>query len=283
MTAVQTVLDVARRELGTQESPVNSNNVKYNTWYYGRAVRGDAYPWCAVFVSWVSQQAGATGIIPKHAYTPSGAQWFKDRGQWGKTPRVGAIVYYQWPGMSRISHVGIVEAVHSDGSWTAIEGNTDGSGSRTGGIVMRQRRRSVGSLGGFGYPAYSGAAPAPAPAAPAPSAPSRNVEEVKATQRAVNFTGADVDGKWGDGTDGRVNLVREALNGRFPQGIAATQVVVGTKPDNAWGPNSRRALTETVTELQNAWGVDNRTGPGTWGPRTEAGWAAARARNYKKY
>lgn len=44
----------ARAELGTKESPANSNNVRYNTWYYGKAVYGaTAYPWCCVFVCWV--------------------------------------------------------------------------------------------------------------------------------------------------------------------------------------------------------------------------------------
>lgn len=154
MATVAAVLDVARAQLGTAESPAGSNRVKYNDWYYGRPVTGAAYPWCAVFVSWVAAMAGAAALIPKHAYTPTGAAWFAKRGQWGSTPRVGAVVYYANFGLGRISHVGIVETVHPDGSWTAIEGNTDASGSRTGGQVMRQRRRSVGDGGGFGYPAY---------------------------------------------------------------------------------------------------------------------------------
>ena len=274
MTTAAAVLDRARAELGTAESPVGSNRVKYNTWYYGRAVSGSAYPWCAVFVSWIAAQAGAlaAAIIPKHAYTPTGAAWFKGRGQWSRTPRVGSIVYYQWPGMNRISHVGIVEAVHADGSWTAIEGNTDGAGSRTGGRVMRQRRSSLGALGGFGHPAYSDA-PAPAPAAP--PRPAGNSDVVRATQRAVHVT---VDAAWGPQTDRGVNLVREALNGRFPEGIAATQRTVGTTPDNAWGPKSRAALTQTVRELQAAWGT---TADGDWGPKTEAAWTAARTANYR--
>lgn len=40
-------------EVGITEYPPNSNNVKYNTWFYGRAVQGSKYPWCATFVSWV--------------------------------------------------------------------------------------------------------------------------------------------------------------------------------------------------------------------------------------
>jgi len=47
-------LAAARSQLGIKESPANSNNVKYNTWYYGHAVSGPtAYPWCCVFVAWV--------------------------------------------------------------------------------------------------------------------------------------------------------------------------------------------------------------------------------------
>ena len=46
---VQTALD----EVGTKEKPSGSNKVKYNTWFYQKAVKGSAYPWCMVFVSWV--------------------------------------------------------------------------------------------------------------------------------------------------------------------------------------------------------------------------------------
>ena len=58
MAAAERVLSIARRELGTKESPANSNRVKYNAWYYGREVSGSAYPWCMVFVQWVFAQAG---------------------------------------------------------------------------------------------------------------------------------------------------------------------------------------------------------------------------------
>ncbi len=39
MATVKDILAIARKELGTKESPANSNNVKYNTWFYGHAVR----------------------------------------------------------------------------------------------------------------------------------------------------------------------------------------------------------------------------------------------------
>ena len=52
----QQVLNLAKNEVGVKEYPPNSNNVKYNTWYYGHPVSGPAYPWCAVFVSWLFEK-----------------------------------------------------------------------------------------------------------------------------------------------------------------------------------------------------------------------------------
>ena len=46
------LVEIAKSQIGAKESPANSNNVKYNTWYYGKAVSGSAYPWCCVFVEW---------------------------------------------------------------------------------------------------------------------------------------------------------------------------------------------------------------------------------------
>ena len=46
------LLRIAAAQVGVKESPANSNNVKYNTWYYGKAVSGSAYPWCCVFCVW---------------------------------------------------------------------------------------------------------------------------------------------------------------------------------------------------------------------------------------
>ena len=43
MTA-ERIVSAARAEIGVKESPANSNRVKYNTAYYGRAVSGSAIP-----------------------------------------------------------------------------------------------------------------------------------------------------------------------------------------------------------------------------------------------
>lgn len=50
---INRLLAIASGEVGTTEYPPNSNNVKYNTWYYGRQVMGKNYPWCATFISYI--------------------------------------------------------------------------------------------------------------------------------------------------------------------------------------------------------------------------------------
>ena len=49
----QKLLDIANGEIGTKECPPNSNNVKYNTWFYGHRVQGANYPWCAAFICYI--------------------------------------------------------------------------------------------------------------------------------------------------------------------------------------------------------------------------------------
>lgn len=159
MSVITKIRSVYVKENGYHETPYGSNLTKYGKWY---GMNGVA--WCAIFLSWVMHQAGIpTSVVPKHSYTPSGAQWFKSRGQWHSTPRVGDIAYYDLAGLGRISHVGWVTKVYSDGTWDSWEGNTDAAGGRTGGRVMKKRRSSTGSRGGFGRPKYPGHTSSPAP------------------------------------------------------------------------------------------------------------------------
>lgn len=186
MATAQKVLDIARSQLGYKEG--RGNDTKYGQWY-----GMNRQPWCAMFVSWCASQAGVpTSIIPKHAYTPSGAAFFKKRKQWHKTPQVGDIVYYSIAGLGRISHVGIVEEVHGPKSWTAIEGNTDVRGGRTGGQVMRKRRTRTGWRGGFGRPAYAATKPGDRTLRQGTKG-----EDVKVLQRRI---GASADGDFGAAT-----------------------------------------------------------------------------------
>lgn len=168
MTAtVARVLSVARSQIGYREGANNDTK-------FGKAYGLNHQPWCGMFQWWVFDQADALDLVggrKLQAYTPTFANWFQDAGRWGQTPKVGAVVFFNWGApLNRISHVGLVEAVHADGSFTTIEGNTNTAGGREGLFVMRQRRRrEAGYVAGFGYPKYD-PAPVPYDKRPLPSA-----------------------------------------------------------------------------------------------------------------
>src|SRR3954454_22405266 len=94
------VLNIARSQIGYREGHNNDN--KYGDWYGMNHVS-----WCDEFITWVAAHADATDIIGRAAYTPSHAAWFKNQGHWGRTPRRGAIVFFDFPdSVRRIQHVG---------------------------------------------------------------------------------------------------------------------------------------------------------------------------------
>lgn len=181
-------------------------NSPYGEWYankVGNSVYRNAQ-YCAMFVSWCAEQVGLLGnVIPLHAYTPSGAAWFKARKQF--TPGVrgihrGAIWYSSNAGLGRVSHVGFVERVYADGSFDTIEGNTSitAAGSQNNGRrVARKRRNSAGSLGGYASPAYpTSVTPAPTPT-PTPVPPvTGSAENVKVQEflRGVGLYSGLIDG-----------------------------------------------------------------------------------------
>ena len=148
MSTAAQVLALARKELGYNEGRNNDNK------YAKQAGHANNQPWCASFVVAIMRAAGIT-LPSESAYTPAMANGFRKANRWVTKPSPGAVVFFQWPRMGRIAHVGIVESVRPDGSIVTIEGNTNGGGSRTGGAVMRHVRRA--NIAGYGLPAYSGA------------------------------------------------------------------------------------------------------------------------------
>ena len=139
MPTAESVLAIAGAELGTKESPRNSNNVKYNTWYYGRPVSGN-YPWCMVFVQWCMDRAGITPVI-RTASCGALMRAAKKAGEWVTDGyRPGDVVIYDFPGGAATDHTGIIESF--DGRYvTAIEGNTGTGSDSNGGEVMRRKRK----------------------------------------------------------------------------------------------------------------------------------------------
>lgn len=158
---INRLIAVAGSQEGYREGRTGTdwnNDTAYGAWY---GLNGNA--WCAMFVSWCAFTAGIPEtVIPKHAYTPTGYNWFKAQGETVDTPKRGDIMYVYYASIGRIGHVGIVESV-GDGFVRTIEGNTNTNGSSQGDGVYRLKRDITSRLR-FVRPNYAACVkPAPKP------------------------------------------------------------------------------------------------------------------------
>ncbi len=152
-------LRIAKSQVGTKESPADSNNVKYNTWYYGHPVNGGSiYPWCAVFVSWCIAKSQPFYRFKKprfrYAYVPAVVGDAR-AGRYGlqvvakSGVRPGDLVCFDWPGESPgvADHIGFFDGWinQTSGTFRTVEGNTSLGNNSNGGEVMH-RERSLGEV-----------------------------------------------------------------------------------------------------------------------------------------
>lgn len=188
------VLRIARAEVGTKEKPVNK--VKYNTWYYGKAVSGSAYPWCMAFVQWVYHQAGID-LGLKTASCTALEDYARKTGRLVKRNfQAGDIVFYQFDKDSAADHTGIVESVTSS-TITCIEGNTSASGSQSNGGEVCRKTRSLSLV----RSAYR------------PHCDYSLTDFIEDVQR---LTGSKVDGIAGNETLGNTVTISAVLNRKHP-------------------------------------------------------------------
>ena len=141
MSSAAKVLQIARNEIGTNESPTNSNKVKYAKEY---GMNGQ--PWCAMFVWWVFKHAGCPELFyggKKSAYCPTIADYYIAKKQTVSkgSGKAGDIVLFDWNKNNSSDHIGIIEKKNSDGTYTTIEGNTSLTNNANGGQVMRRTRK----------------------------------------------------------------------------------------------------------------------------------------------
>lgn len=134
------IIEVASKEIGTTESPKNSNKTKYGKWFNLQSV-----PWCGIFVSWCYDQAGV--ILPKIGFSKNGyagcqtaVAYFKKAKKVVIQPMEGDIVFFDWNGDGRYDHTGIFEKWIDENHFSAIEGNTAIGNDSNGGKVMRRVR-----------------------------------------------------------------------------------------------------------------------------------------------
>ncbi len=113
-------------------------------------------PWCAMFVSWCSYEAGTISSTGSFAYCPYWVNHFKNKGQWksrssGYYPLAGDIIFFAngRTENSESSHVGIVYESNLKTVYT-IEGNTADS------CAYRSYSLEDTYIIGYGTPPYAG-------------------------------------------------------------------------------------------------------------------------------
>jgi hypothetical protein len=164
------VIRVALGEVGYSRWDDPEPGTKYGRWYaeltdepyYGTS----GVPYCAMFVSWVFDQAGATCEGLPGAYCPTmlAIGWQNGAGIDPRDCETGDVVYFDWGGDDVADHVGIV--LDNLGSCIeTIEGNTSVSrgGSQSNGGVVARKTRPWTSIQGIIRPAWGHHEPEPVP------------------------------------------------------------------------------------------------------------------------
>jgi cell wall-associated NlpC family hydrolase len=137
------VIEIATAELGFQEGP--NNNTKYGKWY---GLNNN--PWCAMFVSWVYNQAGLVKHVAASgkkgfASCAAGLNWFTKKNKLVPIgdAQPGDIAFFQFDNDAEPDHVGIVVKNNGKYLW-CIEGNTsaDKKGSQANGDGAYQKKRA---------------------------------------------------------------------------------------------------------------------------------------------
>ena len=148
------LVSIALEEEGYVEG--SNNYTKYGVWYSGQ-VGDNSFmygAWCAMFVSWCSNQADIPRtIIPLYASCSAGRQWFESRGLFkykeNYTPKTGDIIFFLSNGAS---HTGIV-VTYKNGTVYTIEGNTSNMCAQRSYDPMNSRITGYGTPQ---YPVYNG-------------------------------------------------------------------------------------------------------------------------------
>lgn len=139
------IINKAKSFIGVKESPANSNNVVFNTDYYGKEVHGSSYPWCCAYVWDIFRMCNASDLFydgKKTAYCQTVYGWAKSKkllvakGNGKK----GDLVIFDWQGDGHADHIGFILSQNADGSYNTVEGNTAVGNDSNGGQVMKRKR-----------------------------------------------------------------------------------------------------------------------------------------------
>ena len=162
MPSVDTLISVARGQIGYSRWDDSETGTKYGRWYaekYGPAwLASNGVPYCAMFVSWVFDRAGVKVKWLPDTYCPNIHSRIEsaDDDYSSKNAEPGDVVLFDWQRDGEDDHVGIVE--ENTGSYlVTIEGNTSSgsSGSQGNGGKVARRTRSYAVTTIIGRPDFS--------------------------------------------------------------------------------------------------------------------------------
>lgn len=156
MGTLNDLLTIAGKQVGIKESPPNSNNVRYNTWYYGREVSGKEYPWCMVFCQWCFSQAGVK-VPVRTASCSTMLDYAKRTKTYVNRDHLqsGDLLLFNFNDPSSTvvaTHCGILKDQNGT-KLKVIEGNTGVGNDTNGGMVMI-RDRTVSQVVGAFHPIF---------------------------------------------------------------------------------------------------------------------------------
>lgn len=246
MATANEVMTLAQKYLGTKESPANSNNVIFNTHYYGQAVYdglwGDTFPWCCAYVWDIFRMAGASNLFydgKKTATCATYETWARNKGlSVGKANgQYGDVVTFDFGNKGRAHHIGFIKKKNADGTYQTIEGNTSAGSNDNGGIVM-ERTRSQSQIRYIFRPKYE------ASTTPSGATGGDYMFTVKTVQNGSNSND--------------VLLVQEILRARGYKGADGKEIGL----DKNCGPNTVYAI--KAFQRDNKLEVDGIWGPNTW-------------------
>ncbi len=150
MKTASAIINKALSYVGICETPAGSNNVIFNTAYYGRTINHPDYHWCVVGVWYTFRECGAADLFFSGGKTASCASlwdWAKKNKLTVTTPARGDLVLFDWDGNGRADHVGIIKEVCSDGTLNTVEFNVDDA-------VKEMHRTNKSQFIAFIRPAY---------------------------------------------------------------------------------------------------------------------------------
>lgn len=231
-TTANSIIEIARSQIGVKESPAGSNRQKY-----GAAYGMNGVPWCAEFVWWCGSKAGDPNVIGRSASAAYiqeatvrlGGAWMMPkttkadrRMSYARQAMPGDVVSFDFGAMDAVrDHVGIVERIEGD-YIICIEGNTSARGSQSNGGQVCEQKRSYISVCSAVRPRYK--------------------------LPAISTKGLEVDGVWGYQTVYRLQkwlgVVQDAEIG--PKTIKALQKAVGAKVDGLWCHETTKAMQKLV-------------------------------------